>query len=184
MKKIFTIAALLLVAITAGAQVDSTFYADQEYTQPNVNPTKLFGNNFCSHFAEVLLLGSTQGFGAGVDYAYNDEVWGVHASVLGHPLGAMAMVGPDFRFSKPWGKTDWHVSGSAGAMRYTDGKYAPLLGAGLRWAPSRERGKFCFTSTSVNVFTDFQHIYATVGFGVTIGIFASSLLLLGLGNNN
>ena len=55
----------------------------------------------------------------------------------------------------------------------------PTLEAGVRLASPDGSGKFCMTSASVGVLTDFHSVYVTMGFGISITAVVAMLLLLG-----
>lgn len=202
MKRVLSIITLMLLVATLWAQSDSTItsgiaqddtsiYDDVVYKAPNRNPIYYFGSPFASHFAELdFMIGND--LGAGITYTYLPEVWGGHITGIAGFTARWLLVGTDYRLSKPWTKSDWHMYGSIGYRHGTNNGtllgtanrenigFRPALEAGFRYGNIPHRGSFCMNSFKVGVLTDFQDIYVTLGFSFSIALLASTFFLLGL----
>jgi len=202
MKKLFLTLTLLLFAATLWAQSDSTItsgiaqddtsaYEEVQYRAPNRNPIYYFGSPFASHFAELNFLLGAHDLGIGLTYTYLPEVWGGHITGFTGLAARWLMVGADYRLSKPWTKSDWHLYGSFGYRHGTsDGSflssatrqkmvYGPAMEVGVRLGRIPSWGSFCMTSGSLGVLTDFQTVYVALGFSTSLALFASTFMLLG-----
>ena len=190
MKRILTIAALLLAGVYVFAQSDTagdTLYSSYsavddtvEYHAPKRNPIYYFGNPFNDHFAEIKLFAGPYDAGVGIDYTYLPEVWGINAS--GHIGYANLWLssGASYRLSKPWSDSDWHLYGNAGIC-CEDGSFRhirPTLEAGIRWASPNGLNHFCYSSGTLGAMTNFDGVYFTFGMGLSLGTMLSLILLL------
>lgn len=192
MKHLLLIIAWLAAAFTAAAQVDSIpqqllpddslyydYAAEETFQAPNINPIYYFGSPFCEHFAEVRFIASINDYAVGADYVYLPEVWGFHVSTMVGKEYNWLLAGADYRLSKPWDNTDWHLYGSLGISESDHWKYVhPALEVGVRVGAPEQLGRFCLTSATLGLITTGGNIYVTIGFGLTISVLASSALLL------
>lgn len=186
MKRHLIISFLLLSVFPMAAQTDSTVWADDaafdsvEYSAPRKNPIYYFGSPFCEHFAEIRVGYGDDGSGLGLNYAYLPEVWGAHLS--GHLDGQSLwlLAGADYRLSKPWYRVDCHLYGSAGFCQGISrpSTLRPAAELGIRLADDESSGKFCYTSATVGLMTDFDRVFVTVGIGLSVSLLLSTLILL------
>lgn len=186
MKRLLLIGLLLLCHISMRAQTDSvavpqwedTAYSEEEYQAPNIHPIYYFGSPFCEHFAEMKLFLGFDDLGLGFNYTYLPEVWGGH--LTGYTLNTLwVMGGPDYRLSKPWDNTDWHLYGSLGFCY--DGDYDllhPAMEVGLRIASPTGSGTFCINSVTFGAMTNFESFYVTMGLSISLCTLFSLLLIL------
>ncbi len=158
---------------------DSAYYEDEPVQAPNINPIYYFGSPFSAHFAELKFFAGIGDRGFGIDYAYLPEVWGFHVNGMVGRAGYWVSAGGDLRLSKPWSKADWHCYGSVGVSG-GDNPLRPTLEAGVRVAAVEHDGKFCITSGTLGVMTNFQGVFVTVGFGLSICVLASAAVFLAL----
>ncbi len=179
--------------ITSGIAQDdtSTFFPKVIYKAPNRNPIYYFGSPFASHFAELDILLGSNDMGIGLTYTYLPEVWGGHITGMAGFTGRWLMAGADYRLSKPWNKTDWHLYGSLGYRYGTYNDillseasidyigYRPAIELGLRLGGIPSWGSFCINSFKLGMLTDFHNVYVTLGFSASIALLASTGLLLG-----
>ena len=152
------------------------------YQAPRVNPLRLFGSPFCEHFGEVKYSLGRGGLGIGFGYTYLPELWGFHLMGYLSDRSFTCMAGAGYRLSRPWQDIDWQLYGGVG-LRYRDymnGELRPAAEVGVRVAGDNPYGKFCMTSGTLGLMTDGRQVYLTVGFGITICVVASSLLMLGI----
>lgn len=202
MKKILLAVALLLLTSTMWAQSDSTItsgiaqddtstYQEVHYKAPNRNPIYYFGSPFASHFAELNFMLGSDDMGIGLTYAYLPEVWGGHITGMVGFRARWLMLGADYRLSKPWTKSDWHLYGSFG---YRHGAlngsllsstpkdqmgFKPAAEVGIRLGRIPSWGSFCLSSASLGLLTDFNNVYVTFGFSTSFALLASTFFLLG-----
>ena len=155
--------------------------ADEGYRNPNKNPIYYFGSPFCEHFCEIQYVAGKGEIGIGIDYAYVPEVWGFHVSGYLGISNWWVAPGVDFRLSKPWNQKDWHLYGSAGVcIPHGDtNPIRPLAEVGVRYAGDGTWGNFCMRSAKVGVMTNFDGVFVTFGFSLSISLLATTFLLLG-----
>ena len=187
MRKTLTLSLMLLCGMAVCAQTDSiaagrAFYDDTvEYYAPKKNPIYYFGSPFCEHFFEFKYTAGPDGFGLGAMYSYLPEVWGFNASAYMMDIGYYWLSGgAAYRLSKPWNDADWHLYGNVG-LCYDEGaiyQLHPTLEAGVRWSEAKGLGKFCLTSGSIGMMTNFDGMYITFGIGLSISTVLSFLLFL------
>ena len=164
------------------AYFDTAEYEGKMFYKPRRNPIYYFGNPFCEHFAEGRLIIGPEGIGLGGVYSYIPEVWGFNVSTtLLNSSFYWVSGGGAYRLSKPWTYFDWHLYSNIGLNYDNHSKPViyPTLEAGVRLASPDGSGKFCMTSASVGVLTDFHSVYVTMGFGISITAVVAMLLLLG-----
>lgn len=157
---------------------EDTSYMEETYQAPNINPIYYFGSPFCKHFAELkLYLGPTD-IGLGLNYTYLPEVWGGHVTGYVHN-NLWVLVGPEYRLSKPWSDTDWHLYGSVGISHDMDfGTTQPAMEIGVRAGSTDRDGGFCFNSGSLGIMTDFESVYLTIGASLSVSAILTLLLLM------
>lgn len=190
MKRILTLTALLLAGVYGYAQNDkvddSLYYAYSaiddtvEYHAPKRNPIYYFGNPFNDHFAEIRLFAGPYDAGVGLDYTYLPEVWGFNLSGNIGFANLWLSGGTSYRLSKPWSNNDWHLYGNVGIC-CEDGSFRhirPTLEVGIRWASPEGIRHFCYSSGTLGVMTNFDGVYFTLGFGLSVGALFSLVLLL------
>lgn len=193
MRRLLTLLALTLALATAHAQSDSAFvtqsavddtaYYMEElaYQKPVANPLRLFGSPFCEHFMEASSIVGVGDIALGISYAYVPEVWGGRVQYQYGFNHRWLALGPELRLSKPWNEADWHIYGTVGASIEKDNNAVrPTLEFGARVAPGQNRGRFCFSSYSMGVMTNFDGVYLTFGFGLSVSVLATAFLALGL----
>lgn len=170
----------------ARATDDTLMYEDAEISVPRKNAIYYFGSPFCEHFAEMkLALGYKGGAGVGVTYAYVPEVWGANATFISTSPGIAFLGGCNYRLSKPWTQFDWQAYGDIGfcynRQSTNSSHFSPAMEAGIRCAGTND-SKFCYTSGSVGILTDFQNVYFTCGVSISLTLFVSAFILLGYYN--
>ena len=186
MKRQLIISLLLLPLFPVAAQTDSTLWAydaafdSVEYSAPLRNPIYYFGSPFCEHFAEIRVGYCDGGLGLGLNYTYLPEVWGAHLSGYLDGRSRWLMAGAEYRMSKPWNRVDWHLYGGAGFCQGISrpSSLRPAAELGIRLADSETNGKFCYTSGTIGVMTDFDRVFVTVGLGLSVSLLLSTLILL------
>ena len=189
MRRTLTFALMLLCGTVVCAQndlvadslaADTAYYYDTvEYSAPKRNPIYYFGNPFCDHFCEIKALAGLWDVGIGLDYTYLPEVWGFNVSGMVGLNNLWLSGGADYRLSKPWSEMDWHLYGNAG-IRCEDGSFSqirPTLEAGIRLASPEGLGRFCHTSGTLGVLTDFDGVYVTFGLGLSVTTLLSLLFV-------
>lgn len=203
MKKCLIVVALISLLSGLRAQSDSTqassinqvdtIYEDEGFSATNRNPIYTFGSPFCEHFAELKFFLGTTDMGMGINYTYLPEVWGGHVSGDIGFDSKWLLAGADYRLSKPWNLSDFHVYGGLG-FRYGDNNKVafptdeenlcmrPAMEVGVRWASDDGLGRFCMTSGTIGILTDFVNTYVTIGFSSSLALLASVFLLLGFAN--
>ena len=186
MKHALTIVLLMLMLCRLQAQNDSltgsplenTAYDEEVYEAPNINPIYYFGSPFSEHFAEAKLFLGTDDIGAGLSYCYIPEVWGFNISAYVHNT-LWAVAGAEYRLSKPWNRSDWHLFGSVGVNYEVDfATVRPAMEVGARVTLFSTGNKFCLNSASVGVLTDFDGVYVTVGTSLSLSLIFMSLFFL------
>ncbi|MBQ9864911.1 MAG: hypothetical protein IJM33_06175 [Bacteroidales bacterium] len=186
MKRQLIISLLLLSLYPLAAQTDSavwvgdTGYDSVVYSAPRKNPIYYFGSPFCEHFAELKAGYGNGSLGLGLNYTYLPEVWGAHLSGYWDGRSRWLVAGAEYRLSKPWNSLDWHLYGSAGICQPVTqpSSLRPAAEVGIRLADSDRSGKFCYTSGTIGVMTDFDRVFVTVGIGLSVSLLFSTLILL------
>ena len=186
MKRQLIISLLLLSLYPLAAQTDSTVWADDMgydsivYSAPRRNPIYYFGSPFCEHFAELRVGYGDGSLGLGLNYTYLPEVWGAHLAAFWDGQSRWLVAGAEYRLSKPWNRLDWHLYGSAGFCQEIPrpSTLRPAAEVGIRLAEGERSGKFCYTSGTIGVMTDFDRVFVTVGIGLSISLLFSTLILL------
>ena len=187
MRGFVTLVLMLLGGVVACAQTDSlaadaAFYDDTaEYSAPKKNPIYYFGSPFCEHFLELRYTSGPDGFGLGAMYSYNPEVWGFNVSAFMMDYNYYWFSGGAvYRLSKPWTTYDWHLYGNVGVSydHTAIHQLHPTIEGGLRCAAPNGLGKFCLTSGSVGVMTNFDGVYITFGIGLSLVTALSMFLFL------
>ena len=179
-------------ATSGMARDDTSRYEEVQYKAPNRNPIYYFGSPFAHHFAEVDFLLGLNDLGIGFTYTYLPEVWGGHITGIAGFCARWLMVGTDYRLSKPWNKSDWHLYGSLGYRHGTKDRtlmanaprnnigFGPAMEVGVRVGRVPSHGTFCLTSANLGLLTDFQNVYVTLGFSCTMAVLASAFIFLGM----
>lgn len=199
MKKLITALLLVLAVSATWAQSDSTdipdtaidtansaaidLFNDEEYTfsKPNRNPIYYFDSPFCDHFLEIKFLAGRD-FGVGLTYSYLPEVLGFNVGSLYSGDDLWINAGVDWRASKPWAQSDWQLFANGGIKMPLDdqSKIRPTVELGVRWASDARLGRFCFSSGSLGLMTDFNNVYFTLGVGLSISILTTAFVALAL----
>ena len=186
MKRQLIISLLLLSLFPVQAQTDSvewaydTAYNSVGYSAPLKNPIYYFGSPFCEHFAEIRVGYGGDNYGLGLNYTYLPEVWGAHLSGYLDRQSRWLLVGAEYRLSKPWTRIDCHLYGSVGGCQTTTqpSVLRPAAELGIRLADSERSGRFCYTSCTIGVMTDFNRAFFTMGLGLSLSLLFSTLSLL------
>lgn len=188
MKRLLTVPFLLLLPMALWSQQDSvqggysadTMGNESVYQAPNINPIYYFGSPFCEHFVEIKAGLCNRGYLLGINYTYLPEVWGGHLTGYLGDQSLWILAGPEYRLSKPWSKIDLQLYGSVGVGRgYGEAfSFRPATEVGVRLAASENGSRFCYSSGTVGVMTDFDRMFVTVGFSISISLLLTTLIVL------
>lgn len=156
---------------------------EPEYRTPRRNVIYYFGSSFAEHFADVKCMIGADDVGIGLNYTFIPEVWGFNVTGYDCFDSRWALIGFNYRLSKPWQTCDWQVYGDLG-MGYYHNPYmgpglVPALEAGIRLGRSSNRA-FGHYSGTLGVLTDLHQTYVTFGLSLTLTTLASLSLLFGI----